>query len=120
MQTSLVRNIGNTILKNKNHPNVRNHVGELYNASQDQLLEAVISAVLMAARTQGGKHSRLEGVKITDVAAKILEKHGTFKSQGVDKKIVERLTIALIELNVLDRGDRRLSVADLSKKKPAG
>lgn len=105
VQTSLVGNIVNTILKNKNHPTVKNHVGELYRATREQLSEAVVSAILVASKTQGGKHSRLEGVKIPELAASILEKQGIFKSSGMSSKVLERLIVALVELNVLDRVD---------------
>jgi predicted AAA+ superfamily ATPase len=105
VQSALVGNIVNTILKNKENPSVKAHVGELYAATREQLMEAVISAILIAARTQGGTSSKLEGIKIPELAAGILEKQGTHKSARVSEDVLKRLVTALIELNVLDKVD---------------
>lgn len=103
IQTAIVGNIVDTILRNKNHNTIKTHAGALYSATREQLTEAVIIAILEACKTQGSDKLKTQGVRIPEIAAGILEKESPFKSNGVKNDVVVRLLGALIELNVLDK-----------------
>ena len=103
LQTALVENIANTITRNNDHSSVKDKVGLLYTVTKEQLTEAVICAVLQAAQTQNNEVFRTSGVKIPELAARLLEKQDMYKAQGIKADVVNRLMTALIELNVISK-----------------
>jgi predicted AAA+ superfamily ATPase len=102
MQSALVENIIQTIYRNKSNESVAQHAGELYTLNREQMIEAIISAILMVVKTQNSKHLRLENIKIPESAAKILKRQGITKSAGINKKAAQRLVHALRELKIIE------------------
>jgi predicted AAA+ superfamily ATPase len=105
LQTAVAENIINTILRNRHHPTIRERTGELYKVTRDELLEAVIYALLSVCRTQNSELFKTDGVKIPQLVTDILRIQGTCITSGIDTELVRQLSIAMIELNVLDRVD---------------
>lgn len=110
INTALVGNIVGTIVRNKNHYILKDHVGVLYDVPTIKLVEGVLIAILEASRTQAGELFKTQGIKIPEMVARIMDKQAAVKSEGLSNEVVNRLMEALIELGVFSR------VGNFSKK----
>jgi hypothetical protein len=104
----LAANIVNTIQRNKDHPTVKEHTGELYLASKEQITEAIICAIITACDTQNAEAFKTSGVKLPALASDVFElidaeRQAAVKASGINQNVLLSLLSALVQLNVLSR-----------------